>query len=489
MKVTEADLKRIIDVTEDIKAQNYIPAKKALLTVIIENLNEREKELFAFFVYICLFNSKLKAVNADRYWFTLGKEANKVTFEDFLKLLRRYENINITPSREVALVKFLDLCDRQHRDFFLSVLSKEWINSFPVVELQKYLPIDSISSVDIYGDIAYLKTSFSDLNYPVVVRSIPAGKFKTYLFRKEPNFMSLQVKEADTFEPTLITENIRLEANLSVTPRYSIGGLTDGEGYYPFDYFDENCDVTEYVNRAEGLARHLDRSVLIATDSSNVSVSYDETDICNAIVDVVRESNWSDLLVTDTDSLRSGRMFKVTCRIATGIIEEVWLSDGKAKGFIIWFNGEKRNCTYKFVGKDSALLGSSASLSGKVLDFYYLTLGTTEYLIGKSILWGHAKWRKKKLRGTEIELTKCVLCGDDSHDHSSHGMCKPCERNLGYYLTKYGANTWVTPSPQMQTKRWRNSWKYNALNNVAYSYKGHLLEANEGGEWKFNKGD
>lgn len=489
LKVTEEDVDRIIELTTELQSIRYIPARKKALASAIEGMAPTEKWLLTLLCWHCLFNSKFKAIDADRLCLYEPPSKNDVTFQDFLEFLRRHKGINISPSREKPLLKLLAGCDLSHRSFYLSLMTKQWINFFPVVEVQTLLDLDSISGEKVYGELEYLKTSFSNLSYPVSLRKVSSKKLTPYLTVKEPLASMLLVGKE--YKRIKMTEQVKLDLKLSTTPRFVTAGFFDEDTYYPTDYFSswEECaeymegdDAATYSYRLSNLNSFLDRSILVYSDSTKAILADNEQSMFDAINKLAKEGT-TDILVSDVNSTRTGESYRLVGRSATGIIEEV-----DETSVSLWFNGKLLKCAYKFEGKEQALLASPEVLKNKVMEFYFVNVGNTEYCFGKGIGWHLPRWRERRLRSSKIWIDKCAMCGSTKHKHANRGVCKSCEANLYYYFVRYGVDTWIQPSPQMASKRYLSVWESSILNIVEYKYKETTLESREDGCWRFKQG-
>ena len=497
IKITDADISKVMYVTSVMHEVRYMPARKSAFTDIVSELNASELWLLSFFAWFCLWNSKFRSIDPSRYHYVPVADENNATFDSFLKLIRRYEDVNITRSREAALVRFISACDKPHRDLFLDVLSKDWIKIFPMLEVQTLLSIDDISSDIVYGDIEYIKTSFSELSYPVAIRAIPEGASTICVVSKEPSYCAVKYRDDYELKPAKLTEEIKLDMGISINPRYTIAGVSDGHNIYPFDFFNSWAECNKYLSKEEietpypirvyNILNFTKRNLTINVDSSPIVVIRDEDDLRDALIKVVGSMKLSELLISDAQSLATGKVFRVTCRVSLCKIDSIWLENDEPMGFIAWFNGERIKCIYSFDEKENAILSNLSIIKGLLMDMYYIVIGEKDYFIGKSLLWGAQGWRTRKLRGTDIEILGCALCGDVRWSHANRGICKSCESNMPYYFNKYGPNVWIEPSLQMKRKRWRSSWKYSVLNKVGYKHKGTILEAKESGEWMFKK--
>lgn len=496
--IRASDLPRMLEITDKIKAIKYYIKKKAVLVETIESMTPTEKTMFTFFCWFAILNTKWKAIEVSRYYYTPTGEVNKVTFHDFIRLLRRFNGMVISKSREPAVAKFLSLCDKPHKDFFLSVLSRSWIRDFTVTDLQQRLDLDSISGEEVYGGVAYLRTSFSELTYPVALRSVPNFTILSrYIFTREPYSNILKyITDEHGIVNNLVRPKVKLEADISTSPRFTLGGYHCRDEFFPFDYFSckeevedylEGREVTPYAVRIEGLNNHLTNNLVVLTDDSPLALVSSEDELPHALNKVIGSAKWADILITDNNSLRSGVTHKVTCRVATGAIAEMWIEEGQAKGVKIWFNGVIAECGYTFKGKENSLLSNPDSIKGATFEFFYIKIGGNSYLIGNAIRWGQKRWRTRKQRATFIDIDKCILCGGTNWRHANHGICSSCEANLPYYFEKYGVGTWIEPSGQMQKKRWASSWEPSLLNAAKYRHKGNLLVADEDGRWQFKE--
>jgi len=495
LEIKETDVGKIIELTIEMQQAKFYPAKRKILISSLTSLKESEKWLLNFCCWQCLFNSRFKAIDADKLCLYEPAKTNKTTFQDFLKIVKKFDSKRVSPSRLKPLLQFLANCDEKHRNFYLALFTKDFINYFPALEIQTLLDLDSISGEKVYGEPEYLKTSFSELRYPVSLRRISSKKLTPYIIAKEPLSTMLLTKTEEGYKRVVKSPHIKIDIKLSTTPRFAVAGFYDSDTYYPTDCFSywESCavylkgidlDQHLYSNRISDLNNFVDRSMLVHTDSSKSYFATSEQEVIDAIADLAKGSMISDILVLDSESTRTGEAYRIICRTASGIIESV------SENYIsVWANGELVNCYYKFEGKEQALLTAPELLKDRVMEFYYVKIGNTEYSIGKGVCWHRERWREMRLRGTNIWIDKCALCGSTQHKHANRGVCISCEANLHYYYDTYGVGNWIQPSQQMIKKRYESVWKPSALNLVKYRYKGTTLEANETGEWRFTQGD
>jgi hypothetical protein len=282
---------------------------------------------------------------------------------------------------------------------------------------------------------------------------------------------------------------LREEAEASPTPAYALVALYDGATLYPIDYF--NCveEMLElpraYELRLWDLNSHLARSLPLSTDCSPVVTVLSGDTLAERLVEIGFTGQDTSILINDSNSWIDGTYVRVPVTLASGVIDSIW-SDDLVRGFKVWFNGKLCNCTYPFYGKDSAILGYPASVKGRVMSFFYLENSGEEYLIGSAIEWAQKRWRPRKLRGTEIMLNGCAMCGSTKWSHANRGLCKSCEANLPYYFQNNSDGNWIAPSPQRSKKRLKVSWRAELLNVVQYKHKGCTLEARADGCWRFN---
>lgn len=494
LKITEDEILKVIAITEEIGAIRYIPHRKTYISSAIENSTDGENKALAFFCWFCIFNNRFKAIDASRYNYIPVSTSNEAGFSDFLSIIRTLESKRITLKNEAGLANFISKCGATHRKFYMSILSKDFIKVYPMTEVQTLLPIDKINMNMVYGNIAELELPLSSLKFPVAIRSIPEGASSMFVLSKEGAYDSIKIKEGEELTPIPLTAEVKLDLTFTSTPKFTVVGYIYKSWLFPFDFFNSFKEYTKiehstlsYPERVKELNRHLDRSMPVCMDGSKVSIVEDEHGIRNALINSIGNSGSSTVLITDENSSTTGQALKIDCRIANGVIEDLWSQEDKILGFTVWFNGSIHNCAYEFTGKERALLNNVSSLKNRVVSFYYVKVGIYSYLIGKEVLWHQGRWRTTRLRGTYIWIDKCALCGDTKWKHVNHGFCKSCEANLPYYFTKYGTDTWILPSSQMTAKRKASSWEPSLLNAVKYMHKGTLIEANETGAWRFSE--
>jgi len=495
-KVTEKAVLETIEFTDRVKSIKYVPARKKEFVELLATLSEESKWLLTFSCWHCLFNTKFRAVEEDRFVPVKPTEENQVTFSDFLVYLKRHEDLNITQSRELPTMRLLAKCDSAHRSFYKSLITKSFINLLPIIEVQEYLDLDSVTKEQVYGELEYLKTGIGDLSYPISVRLTPEDDVRPCIVIKEASYSSLLTVGLDAksiTKPDWLVRDIKL-AN---TPMFAIGGFISATTFYPTDYFRNSEELGEYFENSDMTHRYEDRADLlnlfirqnlgISTWAAKCKAIVSEEYLMPTIEAALIEGEPSDyLLVTDSNTTRTGNAYRIPCKLTKGIIEDLWVEDEQAKGFLVSFNGSLIKCSYKFVGKEQSILSTKEVAVGAVISFYVVEFNGTHF-IGNSILWKHPRWKPKRLQGKEQWVEKCVLCGSTRVRHSCAGMCASCETNLPYYLKRYGVGVWIKPSAQMITKRKENCWSSDLLNSVEFKFKGMSVVADEEGRWKFER--
>lgn len=493
-KVTEKEVQEVMDFTLRMKEIRYIPKRKTAFAEQVSDMSDTTKWLLAFCCWQCLFNTRYRGFSEERVVGVPTAQVNEATFDTFINYLRSHENKTITPSREVPTIKFLMKCDKPHRDFYLSLMNKSWILTFPVLDVQEHLDIDSISKEQVYGEIEYLRTGFSGLTYPASARVVPKVAMEPFFLIREASYSSLLRRGPAGLERIDKPSWVDTEIDLSTTPRFVLAGFMSKNQLFPVDYFNSWEDALEhlkgnssvtYEERIQSLNDYLSRSMLVNTSGAASYVFNSSESLEEALSPLLKGFSSGDILITDASTSKSGDAYRVEFNLAKGIIEDIWADEGYAKGFLVWFNGSLINCTYRFVGKEQALLAAKDAIKGRVLNFHTVKLNNTVCYIGSGVLWQQRRWRHKKLRGSDTWIEKCILCGDTRIKHSNNGMCVSCESNLSYYLKKAGPDAWISPSRQMNNKRKANLWNPSLLNLAKYVHKGLLLEADAEGKWRF----
>jgi hypothetical protein len=112
--ITTAEIRAVNRLWNKVVAVKFHRAKKDLFLQEVRELPEAATLLLAFCGWFCLFNPRFKFVEASRYYFIPPSEENATTFDDFLNLVKHYENKRITRSREGELCRFLTSCISSH---------------------------------------------------------------------------------------------------------------------------------------------------------------------------------------------------------------------------------------------------------------------------------------------------------------------------------------------------------------------------------------
>ena len=478
----------------------YHQGKKKKFLEVVAKLSEEELWLMSFSCWFCIFNPRFISIDESKYYIFPEKETCEATFLDFIEVIQFYNRKKVTPSREGLLASFLMTCDRSAKDFYLSLLSKNYIKGLPLVEVQEVLRLDSISSHDIYGHMRELQTSFSDLKFPVAIVGIPSPDLPLCLHSREPHTTLSKVQQGDGWvnsESHLPVDSVYIK-----TPRYTLAGYVSTTEnpkrsfFHPIDFFEarkeyikylKGEEVTPFADRIVALRNFQKDNLLTQVSTGYIGFAHAPGEILPEVVAVMQENPNSYVVLVDKNTAATGNAHTVKVRIARGIIHDFWAENGAAKGYQLWFNGELFNCPFSFTGKNNSLLNNITPVKDKLFAFYYLKIGKTKIGVGQEILWGVKPWRAKRLRFSEMRIEKCALCGDSKAVHARRGICHTCECQLYTLFRHHGPNAWIQPAAITKRKRDEGCWESSLLNNVQYSHKGCLLVAREDGSWMFRE--
>lgn len=499
--VKAGHIDEVIALHQEITSINYHKEKRKRFSLCVSNLSDEARWLLTFSCWFCLFNFRFKSIDESRYFSIPDRDDPEATFSDFLAVVRFFNRRKVTPSREGVLIRFLTRCTRAEKEFYLLLLSKGFTKGMPLMEIQTALDLGAINIQEIYGAPEVLQTGFSSLTYPVAITSIPSPELPLGVVSREPrSTFSLIGKggELATSKPL-----VPVDLQYIKTPRFTVAGYTapspaTGRNVFlPVDYFDtlkefRRCrndqKVTPYPERIAKLRRFQESNLLTQISTNYTGLAYREEEVLPEVVKVMENTPYGFVALTDARTVLAGQSHVVEVRVGKGIIDSFWQNAGRVEGFFVWFNGELFPVSFSFCGPNNSLLNSIAPLKGKLFEFLYMKVGSTRIGVGRKVLWDTLPWRQKRLRGSDLHVEKCAMCGGTSR-HATRGICRVCEVNMGYYFTTYGPGAWVAPGPKMTRKRHMGVWEPSLLNAVEYSFKGHRLEAREDGCWRFAPND
>lgn len=502
------DIERISEVTSDTISAVY----SLWIEVIDITYTKNRRERFSFLVgtlqpdalwlltvccWFCMYNNRFNAIESSNYYSLPLADTNTSTFGAFVAMIRGYTRKNVSSYNEGALIKFLMTCDSKHRDFYLLLLSKEFIHKLPIYSVQLSLDVSGIRASALYGDVEPESTGLSGLNYPVGITGVPTPELDLYIIYRAPNRKGVLKQEGSEFIP-VYDHFMTDELNYINTPRFAVAGFISAvkrslPTFHPFDMLpsktvynkSQQTAVAEYQERLTHLRRFLDSNLLTRASTSYVGSASSSTEFRDELAKVISESPHQWVAITDSQSYLTGSVHVLPVSITFGIIEDYWIDEGTPSGFQVWFNGQLFKVSFSFVGKNNSLLNSIGPLRGKLLEFYYLKLDEYRLGIYRSVLWDKAPWRPHRLRGTSIHIEKCALCGGTDYIHANRGFCVKCESHMYYFSKKYGYDTWIPPGYSTGKTRKQNSWECSLLNTMNYKFKGTTIIAREDGYWMF----
>lgn len=489
--ITPSHLSEVMAFHEELSSIKFHKTKRDRFTQRVATLSGEGLWLLTFCSWFSLFNFRFKQIDESLYYAVPVREENESTFKEFIDVVRFFNRKKVTPSREGILIKFLMTCDQAHKDFYLSILTKQFVKALPLVDVQTVLDLDSIEVQSIYGPIEILTSGFSDLEYPVAVRSLPDPSYPLCVFAKEPhNQLSWQLDQGEFRKVSHLLPADVVYAN---TPRYTLVGFADsakqGVRFYPVDFFPTSAafrsGAGEYPARVEALQQFLTSNLLTQTATSPIRVARSEPEVLPAVLEVMAGAESAYICLSDRNTHKTGKAYAVEVRVTTGIIDSFWVEAGSVRGFMLWFNGELFPCTFSFGGLNNALLNSIEHVQGKLLEFLYIKIGGKKVGVGRQLLYSAPTWRVRRLRGSDMMIEKCIMCGTTETPHSVRGICHQCERNLHRFWKQYGPDNWIPISNTLRRNRRKACWEPSLMNAVDYWIKGHRLVAREGGEWMF----
>lgn len=483
-KITLADVTEVYRFAHRIRELKFHKHKKEAFIVGVSTLSERGCWLLSFACWNCLFNSRFVRINASLFHSIVTRDDN-ATFQDFIRLLRHYEGAKVTSRREGELTKFLARCSPEHHTFYLSLLDKSFIEHLPMFEVQSHLHIDDITVDEVYA-APLAASAFAGLSYPVAVRALVSDVMDVVTLSKTPAHLRFQRVEGRARLD--VPANLRRDAKLCANAHFGMAGVLAADGkLYPFDF---SIGVLQgYPERVKELTGFIRRSLLSGIDDGPIAVAESAADLPAVLrVAAGHIPTPTQILFSDESSSVTGKVFCVDSRMALGIIESLWVEDGEAKGFKVWLNGSIHDCIHAFPGKENTLLGRPELLYGEVLQMFYIKLDPTAppVLIANEVLWDARKWRDKRMRGSSVQIEKCVLCGSTQWPHASRGLCRRCECNLQFWFAKYPPGEWIPETVRkFNESRYLSCWEPAMLNAARCRYKGYLLEARDDGMWRF----
>ena len=130
--ITDEHIREVAAAYNELKEIRYWKEKRKRFSFLVPGLSAEALWLLTFSSWFCVFNFRFSAVDETRFYQTRVSATNSVEFTDFLKLIHHYNRINITVRREKPLAQFLASCDRDHYEFYMSLMSKNFVKALPI---------------------------------------------------------------------------------------------------------------------------------------------------------------------------------------------------------------------------------------------------------------------------------------------------------------------------------------------------------------------
>lgn len=497
MRIELSHIEEVMSLRNELVEIRYAKEKRRQFAERSSGLSEESNWLLTFACWFCLLNFRFKAIDDSRYHSVPELEESEATFEGFLEVVRFFNRKTVSRTREVELIKFLKMTGKIDREFYLSLVAKSFTKGLPVMEIQTSLDLGVVNTFEIYKAPEALQTSFAALNYPVAISAVMAPDMNLGVVAKGARAWSLSWAP-DKLVP--VKPLLPIDMQYVGTPQFALVGYaakspaTKQTVFHPVDYFDTLKEMaqafkgkpsTPFPERIEKLRGFQNNNLLTQITPNYVGLAFQEEDVLGEVVKVMAQSDCEWLTLTDQNTMRTGEAHVVEVRVTHGIIERFWHEEGKAKGFLVWFNGDLFRVSYSFAGRDNALLNSIKPIKGRLLEFLYLKVGGHKVGVGRRVLWDKKPWRRYRLHGKPTRVEKCTLCGGTRSPSHGSGICSICDKTMRYYFRTYGVDNWIKPSGVMQRKRRKSSWEPEMLEAVPYHYKGYRVLAREDGYWGY----
>lgn len=494
--VSQEDILLVSDLHTEVTSIKYHRRKKDRFIELTQALPENAKWLLTFCCWNDLRNTRFTPIEASRYYAAPSAKTTTASFLDFIKVLQKFEHRKVVAKQEGTIINFLSKCDRKFQDFYLLLLSKKFIINLPKLEMNQELELADIKLEDVYAPIELLKTEFCNLSYPVTISGVNSLELQFRAVVKSDRTSTGRIYDFKSGKYRQSSNLLGVDEKFIKAPKFAMSCfMSDDKTLYPVDYFHSseefhaakwgNPGAPEFKERISNLHEFQRMNLLQKVSFGHVGFAENEEQLWSEIHKVTDSVDYKYLLFTDQNTIRNGRSFAVEPRRTVGIIEELWVEDGEAKGFIIHFNGKLSKCTFSFVGKNNAILNSPKVAWRKLIEFIHIQIGDFIYLSGYKIHWRTKPFRAGTMGGTVYE--KCCLCGNPHTRHKNRGVCHDCECNLYKYFRKYGVNQWIQPKNVMKRKRYKSCWVPYLLNCCCtHEHMGlYYLEAREDGCWRF----
>lgn len=493
-------IQAVYDFRNSVAGTNYHKHKRELFLSGLNSMSPDATELLTFCCWHCLFNIRITPVDASKYFVVPEAPEGNPEFGQFLEVLKFYNRKPVRPKNEKFLIEFLARCSRYNQDFYLSLLSKSFIKNLPLVDVQLELDLNGVDPGEIYGTVSRITTSFSDLQFPVVISAVDSEEFALCCHLKRSTSGGSFSYQHELGHYVKIPKLLNTDSKFIITPKYTVVGYS-GEPirgakdvFHPIDFFESPKEFHNYrkelgerplADRVASLRGFQADNYLRQISHQYVGYAETEEEVLSEVMKVMRGSPYHKAIISDGDTAKTGKAFVVRVSTTVGIIEDFYVVDGKALGFRIWFNGELFSVAFDFTGRNNALLRDIKITQGKLIEFLYLHMGSNSVGVGIQVLWDAKLWRPNRMKRRGIRIEKCVVCGGTNNPHADRGVCKTCERNMYRIFKQFGPDTWMMPRKYTREKRRASCWEPKIMNIVQYKHQGHLLEAREDGCWRF----
>lgn len=504
--IKEDDIKEIVKIQSELVPIRYWRDRQEHFSRRVRELEESTKSLLTFCVWFTMHNIRFKPVLASRYYTIKPSTVNEVDFIDFIKLIHKYNRKVVTATNEIHIIRFLQLCDQQHFEFYLSLISKDFTSTIPTTEVHNLLDLGIIDAEDIYGRIELLQTSFSELSYPVAVMLMQDPDYSLVVHAKEPRRTFSFYQNSGKMRAT--TDFLTTDKGFINTPRYTLVGYSNPRriqhrrktedilDIYPIDYFDTFLEFRRYrrgsrkkpavpfKERMLKLKQFLANNYTRQIHKEEIGIAETEKELVHRILELCPDKGAGYLVVTDKDTARTGKAHAIPVVSTYGIIQDIWVDEGVVKGFNLWFNGRLIQCPFEFKGANNSLLNNPELVHQKMLEVTSIRVGDNQIILGKEIQWEKVSWKPYRHKGI-ICVEKCAMCGGIETPHKRQGICNSCEASFKYYYSVHGTDVWIKETPSIRNKRLNSGWCPEMLTNINVQFKDAYVEARTDGSWRF----
>ena len=97
------------------------------------------------------------------------------TFQDFVRILKRYRSTKVTRKNEKEMIAFLVGCTEEHREYYFSLMDKEYLayDFAGNTDMRELFGKHEITPEEIYGKVTLLSDGFKQITYPLVLTAMP----------------------------------------------------------------------------------------------------------------------------------------------------------------------------------------------------------------------------------------------------------------------------------------------------------------------------